>query len=116
MIRRLVLKISLFLRPLKKGDILYGDPVWWIIPRPIEMVLHDLKDRFGTNLYDPIPSEGCYKLTIEKDLDSYYVLDSEVLCNTKFSGIGFWKKRSQPRRMARLQLEEYILNGLLWRE
>jgi hypothetical protein len=116
MIRRLILKLALFLKPLRAGDVLYGDPVWWVIPRPIEMVLHGLKDIHGANMYTPIPSEGCYKLTIDKDLESYYILDSEVLCNTKFSSIVFWKKRSQPRRMARLQLEEYFLNGMLWRE
>lgn len=116
MIRRLVLKLSLFFKPLKVGDELFGDTVWWVIPRPIEMVLHGLKDLHGATIYEPIPSKGCYKLTTEQDLGGHYILSSEVLCRTSYDHIGVWKKRSQPRKMARSQLEEYVLNGLLWRE
>src|SRR5580700_9597237 len=117
MIRRMILKFSLFFKPFKIGDEFFGDPTWWVIPRPIELVLHGLKDRQGLTIYDPIPSDGCFKLTIEKEMEGYYVLSSEVFCTHKtINNIGTWMKRSQPRKLGRLQLEEYFLNGLLWRE
>jgi hypothetical protein len=116
MITRFIRKISLFFNPIKAGDVFYGDPVWWVLPRPIEMVLHGLKDKEGNTLYRPVPSEGCYKVTVEGDYDSYFKLRSEVLCNTDASYTSIWKQRSQPRRMPRLILEQYILSALLWRE
>lgn len=115
MVIRFIRKIALFLKPVKVGDTFYGDPVWWVLPRPIEMVLHGLKDVNGDTLYRPTPSEGCYRLTIEKDYDSYYTLRSEVLCRAGSTWASIWKERSQPRRMPRLILEQYILAGLLWR-
>ena len=111
---RLFRKISLLLNPPKKGDTFYGDPVWWIIPRPVERILHGLKDKYGNNLYDPIPSEDCFRLIIDNDyLDSYYVLDSEVFCRSKNSNVSVWMKRTQPRRMGKETLEQFILAGML---
>lgn len=126
MFTRLIRKISLLLNPPKKGDTFYGDSVWWIIPRPVELILHGLKDKYGNNLYDPIPSGDCFRLTITNtSMDSYYVLDSEVFCRSKnskpiyqcdirgISDIGVWMKRTQPRRMSKKSLEQFVLAGML---
>lgn len=115
MFLRIVRKIGLLIKPPKKGDIFHGDPVWFIIPRPIEMVLHGLKDKFGTNLYDPIPSKDCFRFTIEQCGNEIYILNSEVLCRNKFSDMLVWMKRTQPRRIGKDMFEEMFLNGLLWR-
>ena len=111
---RLFRKISLLLNPPKKGDVYYGDPVWWIIHKPVEHILHGLKDKYGNNLYDPIPSGDCFRLTITNtSMESYYVLDSEVFCRSKNSNVSIWMKRTQPRRMGKETLEQFVLAGML---
>lgn len=117
MLTRLMLKISLFLKPPKKGDVFYGDPVWFVLSRPVEHVLHGLKDKFGNTLYTPIPSDGCFRFVVENTGMPYYILGSEVFCQEKsFNNIGTWMKRTQPRRMGKDMFEEMFLMGLLWRE
>lgn len=112
---RLARKFKLFLDPPKKGDVFYGDPLWWVVYKPVEHVLHGLKNKNGDTIHRPIPSSGCFKVTIEHLGNVYYILGSEVLCESK-GGFGTWFKRSQPKRMAIEMFEELVLSGILWRE
>lgn len=116
MLKRFIRKLSLFVNPPKEGDIYFGDPIWFIISRPIELILHNLKDKFGTNLYDPIPSKGCFKLTVIYCGDKNYILESKVLCSNKFTDTKMWMQRTQQRRMTKEMFEELIFDGMLWRE
>src|ERR1700679_2266610 len=99
MFNRTIRKLKLFLNPPKKGDIFYGDPVWFILGRPTELVLYGLKDKYGANMYDPIPSKGCVKFAIEHCGNMNYILGSEVLCTIPSANERIWMKRTQPRRM-----------------
>jgi hypothetical protein len=119
----LLRKINLFLDPPKKGDIYYGDPVWFIISRPTEFILHGLKDKYGNIMYDPVPSKGGVRFIIEHCGNLNFILGSEVLChllnrNKPVMDINdfVWKKRTQPRRMAREMFREFVLTGMLWKE
>jgi hypothetical protein len=113
---RFIRKIILFFRPIKKGEIFYGDPERWVTHRPIEMVLHGLKDKYGTTIYHPVPSEGCFVFTVSDVNSQIYVLNSEVFCyGGEEDKSGIWKKRTQPRKMSKKDFEEIILNGILWR-
>lgn len=124
MVSRFICKFKLYFNPPKKGDVFCGDPAWFITPKPIEYVLHGLKNIHGETIYEPIPSQGCIRFTVEHCGNLNYILGSEVLCRlnrehnyTKdISDIGIWKKRTQPRRMGKEMFEEFILNGMLWKE
>jgi hypothetical protein len=116
MVIRLVRKLKLFLNPPKKGHVFYGDPSWFVIARPVEHVLHGLKDSYGVTVFTPVPSKDCFRFTVEHRGNLNYILGSEVFCKEKTdNNIGTWKKRTQPRRMALEMFEELVLNGLLWR-
>ena len=122
MVTRLVRKLKLFLNPPKKGHVFYGDPSWFVIARPVEHVLHGLKDSSGISVFTPVPSKGCFRFTIEHCGNLNYIMGSEVFCSGKiastgfYNSIGIWKQRSQPRRMALEMFEELVLNGMLWRQ
>lgn len=118
MFSRLIRKFNLFLDPPKKGDVFYGDSLFFVVHKPMEYVLHGLKNINGETVFHPVPSKGAYRVTIELCGHLYYVLDSEVFCKdgtekTLYDGI--WCKRSQPKRIAKEMFEELILNGMLWR-
>jgi hypothetical protein len=116
MVNRTIRKLKLYFNPPKKGDVFYGDPVWFVIARPVEYVLYGLKDKNGNTVYYPIPSQGCFKLTVEHMGNLNYILDSEVLCHTAANiAKSIWFKRSQPKRMAKEYFEELFLSGLIWR-
>jgi hypothetical protein len=116
MFSRTIRKFKLFLRPPKKGDVFYGDPLWFVIHRPIEYILHGLKDKNGTTIHHPIPSKDCFCVVIEHCGNENYIVGTEVFCDTKTNNnIGIWFKRSQPKRIAKEMFEELVLNGLLWR-
>lgn len=117
MLTRLVRKISLFVNPPKQGHTFYGDPVWFVLSRPVEHVLHNLKDKFGNTIYTPIPSNGCFRFVVEFCGNENYILASEVFCKEKsLDSLGTWMKRTQPRRMSKLMFDEMFVMGMLWRE
>ena len=117
MFARVIRKFKLFLNPVKKGDTFYGDPVWFILFRPTEMVLHNLKDRNGVTMFNPIPSRGCFRFVVEQCGNENLILGSQVFCKEKTdNNIGTWMKRTQPRRMGKEIFEELFLAGMLWRE
>lgn len=118
MIKRFIKKIKLRLNPPKRGDIFFGDPVFFIISRPTEYVLHGLKNKYGLTEQNPIPSFQCYKLTIESDFTSnYYECSSEVLCSSALGSSELkWKKRCQSKKISKLLFNEFVLNGLLRKE
>jgi hypothetical protein len=117
---KILTKIKLLLKPPKVGDIFYGDPVSFVIGRPVEQVLHGLKDPSGTTLAEPVPSEDCYALTIVSDSQhAYYVLNAMVFCRRKnlpdsaSQGFGEWKPRSQVRRIPRDVFKKMVVDGIL---
>lgn len=116
MLIRLARKFKLFLNPPKKGDTYYGDSLWFIVHRPVEYVLHGLKDKNGNNMYEPIPSKGAVRFLLEQCGNENYILGSEVLCRIESSQEWIWMKRTQPRRMRKEMFEEFVIAGMLWRE
>lgn len=117
MLARILRKFQLFLKPPKQGDVFYGDPLWFVLSQPVESVLHGLKDKYGTTVFNPVPSEGCFRFTVEQCGNSNYIFGSEVFCKEKTdNNIGTWKKRTQPRRMNKEMFEELFFTGMLWRE
>lgn len=117
MVTRFFRKLAFYFKPPKKGDVFLGDPLWFVVGRPIEYILHGLKDREGNTVWEPVPSMGCFKLKFDINVGNlYYVLGSEVLCRKDVDNAYVWMKRSQPRRMAKEMFRELYLNGMVWRE
>jgi hypothetical protein len=116
MFRRLYLKLCLWLNPPKTGDVFYGDPAWFFLYKPVEYVLHGLKDSYGNKMYNPVPSKGCVRFTIEHCGNLNYILGSEVLCRDKVGNSSVWMKRTQPRRMSLGMFKELVLVEMLWRQ
>lgn len=115
MLKKLINKINLWLNPPRPGSFYYGDPLYFVVGKPIEHVLHGLKDKNGEPIFYPIPSAGCYRLMIESIFDDYYCCKSEVLCYSlnMDSGIGKWMKRTQTKRINKVIFNEFIVQGIL---
>ena len=115
MIRRLIARYRLWRDPPYKGDVFYGDPFGFIIGSGVEQRLHRMYDPTGnTRLWEPIPSDGTYRLTIEMDSMPYYRCTSEVLCtDVNDSSKKMWLKRVQPRRILKENLHHMILEGII---
>jgi hypothetical protein len=115
MIRRLIAKYKLWRDSPYKGDIFYGDPFDFVIGSAVEQRLHGMYERTGnTRLWEYIPSDGTYRLTIEMDSMPYYRCTSEVLCtNVNDPAEKKWLKRVQPRRIPKDKFHEMILDGRL---
>jgi hypothetical protein len=114
LVKTLFNKLWLYFYPPKKGDSFIGDPLRFVIARPVEYVLHGLKDKNGNTTWEPIPSFGCYILTIENDQMPYYVCKSEVLCGN--DSIKLWNERSQPKRFGKKMFKDMIATGVLKKE
>ena len=118
---KLFRKIALFLRSPQKGDVYYGNSKDYVIGKPMEAVLHGLRDKEGNPTWIPVPSTHSYKLVIKISATiPYYVCDTEVFCMNAKSMTpvyfeGNWMKRSQPRRIPKERLYQMIVDGLLKR-
>lgn len=114
-------KLKFCFNPPKVGNVYYSDPIYFVISKPIEHVLHALTNKYGNKIYHPVSSNFCYRLTVESDsLPSYYICKSEVFCKgvddngiVDFNNIGIWKERSQPKRIKKDFFKEMVLNGIL---
>lgn len=119
MFKRLYRKFLLKAKPPKNHDVFYGDPLYFVISRPTEYVLHGLKDRNGRTLLEPIPSFGCLRLTIIMTTEDYYVCNTEVFCKAvndlyiMSNNIGEWMERSQTRKMSKIMFDQMIVDGFL---
>jgi hypothetical protein len=114
MIGSLLRQVKLYLNPPKKGDVYLGDPLRFVIAKPMEYILHGLKDKTGKTLWEPLPSEDCYKITIENDsMPDYYICQSEVLCLSEAMSVMQWHKRTQPKRIGKELFNSMIINGTL---
>jgi hypothetical protein len=122
MIARFFRKLGLYFNPPKEGEAYVGDPDYFVSNNQIERILHSLKDKFGNDIYEPIPSKNCYRLMIvsESSLDSrHYVCATEVLCKSvpeKDGDMGSWKTRTQLRRLPKVYFKDLVVNGLLKKE
>lgn len=115
MIARFIRKIKYRLSPPKKGDIYYGDPLFFVIGRPVEYILYGLVDKNGDHLFKIVPSPECYKLTVINDsMLDYYIFKSEIFCTSSDSFL--WKERVQPRRIKKDQFKEMLLQDQLRKE
>lgn len=123
MLKRLFKRIELLIRPPREGDVYYADPTMFVLAKRVEYILHNLVDKYGATLYEPVPSDYCYRLTVSSCsmLPKCYVLDSEVFCRgTDYmvvlsNNIGEWKKRSQPKKIGKELFEHLIIMGILRR-
>lgn len=113
MIRKLIRKIKLYFNPPMPGDVYYGDPFDFIVGSTIEHILHKMKNKEGDSLYDVIPSDFTYRLTIESDSTPYYKCKAEVLAQNCSDNKKEWLTRVQPRRIWKNVFERMIVDGRL---
>jgi hypothetical protein len=118
MLKSLYNRIKLHFNPPKAGDTFYAHPAYFVICKPMEQILHGLKDKFGNSLYEPIPSNRCYRITIESDtMPDYYRCTAEVFCvqaNAQFiTNGGKWMPRCQPKRIGKSFLKSLLIDGKL---
>jgi hypothetical protein len=115
MLFRLYTKVKLWIRPPKSRDAYCANPKNFVIGKPIEQVLHGLKNKHGETIYFPMPSDDCYRLTIESDVMPYYICMSEVFIHGKNwdNNFGLWMKRSQPKRIGKDYFKQLIVDGIL---
>ena len=121
MFKTLYLKLYLYFRSPKMGSVYFGNPKRFIIGKPIEYVLHGLKDKDGDTMFEPIPGDHCYKISIDKTEENTYSISTEVFCkltskynlNTGNSDFGKWMKRCQNRKIGKEYLLSLILDGTL---
>jgi hypothetical protein len=114
MIVKFIRNIKYKLNPPKKGDVYYGDPLFFVMGRPVEYVLHSLVNKNGDHIFKIVPSPECYRLTIENDSMPYYIVKSEVFCTNSDSFL--WKERIQARRIKKDLFKEMVLEGQLIKE
>lgn len=116
MIKRLIRKIKLHFDPPFKRDCYYTDPFGFIIGNALEQILHGMRTTNGDVLWEPVPSDRCYRLTIEMDSMPYYRCTSEVLVTSVSNpSEKKWIKRVQPKRILKEKFHEMILDGRLER-
>jgi len=120
MIRKLFNRIKVFVNPPKTGGVYYGNPTRFVTAKPVEYVLHGLKDRHGKTILEPIPSNYGYRITIESDaMPTYYRCTAEVLCKSvdplyiTDNNMGQWMKRSQPRKILKSLFKDLLKSGIL---
>jgi hypothetical protein len=117
MLKRLITKIKLSIKPPKKGEVYAGDPIFFLVGRNVEDVLFGLRNKYGERMWSPIPSFGCFKLVITNDsLKDYYICEAHALCEDVLFREREWKVRSQPRRINKYLFNHMILQGLLKKE
>jgi hypothetical protein len=119
MFKRLINRIKLYFRPPNKGDVFYANPIYFVVGKPFESVLHGLRDKSGEPVLFPVPSDSCYKLTVESCvMDTYYRCTSEVFCRglQMEKNIGVWMKRTQPKRFGKAYFRQLVIDGYLWKE
>lgn len=114
-------KLKLYFKPPKAGDVYYGNPINFV-NKPLEKILHGLKDKSGDDLYVPIPNKECYRLIIESAEILFYRCISEVFCKSVvldkygYNDLGRWMKRTQSRRIGKDSFENMIIGGVLKRK
>jgi hypothetical protein len=112
MIRKLFNTIKYHVNRPKKGDTFYGDPLLFVIGKPVEYVLYGLTDRTGKNIVEIVPSWDCYRVTVTNNSHPlYYVFQAEVLCATQDSFK--WMVRNQPVRFTKENFKRMVINGTL---
>ena len=109
MIKKLFKTLKYRFSPPKKGNTYYGDPLLFVIGRPVEYVLYGLTDKTGKKLFEIVPSWDCYRITIKSIQPNYYVFDAEIFCTTSN---GFkWISRSQPVRFNKENFKRMAIDG-----
>jgi hypothetical protein len=116
-LKKWMLKLKLSFTPPKKGDIYIGDNFDFLIGKPMEQILHGLRNRNGDPIYDPAIGIDSYKVTIIRDSMPYYVLECHSLVYATGSKSGStefkWLKRNQDRRIMKDLFQDMILEGRL---
>ncbi len=98
-----------------EGDVYYGDPFDWIIGSHVEQAMCRMRDPSGYNrLWDPIPSFGTVRLTVDSDSMPYYRCTMEVLASKVNDPQTMdWLRRADPKRISKDKFKEMILEGKL---
>jgi hypothetical protein len=111
MIKKFYNKIKYSLNVPKVGNTYYGDPLLFVIGKPVEYVLYGLTDKNGNKLVEIVPSWDCYRITIRSIQPLYYILDAEVFCATKDNFK--WMSRTQPVRFNKENFKQMVIGGTL---
>lgn len=110
-------KLKLYLNPPKEGDVYVGNPIFFVVNRPIEKILHGMKDKYGMSMWEVVPSDDAYKLTIESgSMPTYYKCKSEILVIDMSFSYKKWLVRTQSRRIGKSMFIDMILNGLIQKQ
>lgn len=115
-INNFIRKVKLYFDPPSRGDRFYGDPLNFVVCSTIEQALHGTRTIRGDAQWSVVPSEHCYRLTVESDSMPYYRCTSEVLAsNLNNLSEKRWLKRVQPRRILKEKFHEMIIDGSIER-
>jgi hypothetical protein len=119
MLANLINRIKFFIRPPRIGDVYYGDSLLFIIGKPVEYVLHGLKDKNGNTILYPVPGFYCYKITLEAEdkENKYFAFKSEVLCKGLDGLISAneWQKRCQLKKISKKLFRDLFITGFIER-
>lgn len=116
MITKLYRRLQLILKPLKKGDVLFGDCSDFSMSTVANQIRHGLRSYDGTLEHSFWHGENTYRITILSASMPYYVLDGEVLTRkVDDTGQFVWMKRVLPNRIMKAKIEDMILTGRLKR-
>lgn len=107
-------KVKIYLNPPKKYDTFYGDAMNFVLTSRVEKVLHGLYDTSGDDLVDLVLGADSFRLTIEEDNVTYYLVKTEVLVKD-YSDTFHWKQRCQPRRIPKKSFLMMVADELLFR-
>lgn len=116
MIFKLFRKIKLALKPLKQGDVLYGNCADFKMSSGITQIRHGLRSIEGDLVFTYWHGYNTYRVTILNASMPYYIFDGEVLTRDMDSlGQFVWKKRTSPNRMWKRLIHDMIVEGKLAR-
>ncbi len=110
MIRKLIQRFLLWRNPPKTDDVYWTDSFTYLAGRPMEHVLHGLRDKNGNARAEPVHGPCTYRMTIRSDSMSYYVVQCEVLAANRSTHEKLWAFRVQPRRIDKKIFVQMILD------
>ena len=103
--------------PPKAGIAYHGNPKNFILGSSIEGVMHGLTDVYGNPIWEPIPGDDCYRVTIDSTIMPYLILRSEVLCKPAGKAATIseakWITRCQLKRFTKKKFKELVISGIL---
>ncbi|MCX9024634.1 MAG: hypothetical protein OIN85_00895 [Candidatus Methanoperedens sp.] len=113
--RKLWYAIKFLFSPPKEGDVYSGDAFDFVVGKPIESVLHGMRDQYGNPTHDVIPGNNTYKIKIVKIFETYYSCKMQALVEDRITHQKAWLLRSQDRKISKELLKHWALEGRIFK-